>query len=279
MSTGSDAMSSASASHKTTRRTSARNTSYDDLRRDTLQEIARIRGLLTAEKLLLMLLEQDRGHSERPFRFMALPAELRNQVYFEAVAEEGVIDLAHMRIPRLTAVSKQVRKESLELFLGCNTFTISPRRQRLYRPGIPYYATLERISAQTYFLRKIIVKLEVIEPKVGHIKLWLHLTHDDIRFPDFEIYVSVPGGQQYAHGIDRHNRMESRISDAIDNCARSHIKGKNGSFRFSADCIKDLIEALPVEVKPNGQLMFDAGSTWSGIRSAGDLRRQQSWSS
>jgi len=241
-------------------RTSARNTSYDDLPRDALEEIARFRGLLTAQRLLTMLLEQDRIHSERPLPFMLLPAEIRNQIYFEAVAEEGFVDLAHMRMPSLTAVSKQVRKESLEMFLGCNRFTISPRKQRLHRPGIPYYATLERLSALTDFLRKIIIKLEVIVTGLGHIKLWLHLFHDDIKFPDFEMYVGFPREpRQDGQRTDRQKRMETDAHEVIRKCAQSHVDGKKGTFKFSASCLKDLILALPVEVKPNNQPIGTAG--------------------
>lgn len=71
------------------------------------------------------ILVPDRKDPKDAFRFLDLPAELRNLVYDFALAEhEKYHFLETVNPPPLASVSRHIRKESLSSFLKSNTFHI-----------------------------------------------------------------------------------------------------------------------------------------------------------
>lgn len=102
-------------------------------------------------------------HTQKAFRFLALPAEIRDIIYREALVprtpkgiKEPVCTLAH---PPLARVSKQLRAESLPVFYGENQFFINidalhtqqvflkDRRREVDAAYQRYVATFEAFSA------------------------------------------------------------------------------------------------------------------------------------
>lgn len=65
----------------------------------------------------------------QPFRFLALPAEIRNMIYREALiprTPEGIKkDVRTLAQPPLARVSRQLRAESVPIFYGENLFSIN----------------------------------------------------------------------------------------------------------------------------------------------------------
>ncbi|KAK5015100.1 hypothetical protein LTR60_003035, partial [Cryomyces antarcticus] len=68
---------------------------------------------------------------ETTFPFLMLPAEIRNVIYLLALVNDGDIYVcsvdsfrAQVSQPALTRVSRQIRKECLPVFYGCNRFRI-----------------------------------------------------------------------------------------------------------------------------------------------------------
>jgi hypothetical protein len=59
-----------------------------------------------------------------PFRFRDLPAEMRNRIIAFAVLEPEPIELYNVSPPAITAVSRQLRVESLAVFFWENTFLV-----------------------------------------------------------------------------------------------------------------------------------------------------------
>lgn len=101
--------------------------------------------------------------NQKAFKFLALPAEIRNIIYREALSptmpsglKQVVLTLAH---PPLARVNKQLRDESLPIFYGENNFYINIKARSTQRPlgqrfcrglGFPferYVAMFEAFSA------------------------------------------------------------------------------------------------------------------------------------
>lgn len=61
--------------------------------------------------------------SHQPFRFLDLPAEVRNSIY-ELSIQGPHQYLAHVRLPSLAQVSRQVRDEVLPIFFSTTTFNV-----------------------------------------------------------------------------------------------------------------------------------------------------------
>lgn len=61
--------------------------------------------------------------SHQPFRFLNLPAEVRNSIYELSIQGPSQY-LAHSRLPSLAQVSRQVRDEVLPIFFSTTTFNV-----------------------------------------------------------------------------------------------------------------------------------------------------------
>jgi len=59
-----------------------------------------------------------------PFRFRDLPAEMRNRIIAFAVLEPEPIELYNVSPPAITAVSRELRRESMAVFFWENTFLV-----------------------------------------------------------------------------------------------------------------------------------------------------------
>ncbi|KAK5115155.1 hypothetical protein LTR85_009913 [Meristemomyces frigidus] len=57
-----------------------------------------------------------------PFRFVDLPAEIRNNIYRIVVRGSGALRIRNFNPPAITRASKQLRAESLPVFFDVNTF-------------------------------------------------------------------------------------------------------------------------------------------------------------
>jgi len=97
-----------------------------------LEDLTRSRGLGSTRAVLIQaLISQDKSEAERPFRFLSLPRELRDMIYFHALVSHVILPppgyprwLADQEPPAFTQVSKQVRKESLAVYWGKTTFQL-----------------------------------------------------------------------------------------------------------------------------------------------------------
>lgn len=76
--------------------------------------------------------------ARNPFRFLDLPPELRNRVYELALHEQDPepVTFTHGDInkhqPALAYVSQQLRDEALDIWYGCNKFTLIVRVSASY---------------------------------------------------------------------------------------------------------------------------------------------------
>jgi hypothetical protein len=69
--------------------------------------------------------EPNPSTADIPFRFLALPAQLRLKVYGFACYEDRRIDLFNVKIPAITRVSRLVRHEALAAFFEINYFLVA----------------------------------------------------------------------------------------------------------------------------------------------------------
>ena len=61
-------------------------------------------------------------HDQSGCRLLRLPAEIRSAIFHFALLEDGTLDVAS-RWPGITGTCKEIRAETLPVFLGRNNFT------------------------------------------------------------------------------------------------------------------------------------------------------------
>lgn len=81
----------------------------------------------------------------RVFRFLDLPDVVRTQIYRLAVRQFSTVQtLAHVRLPPICAVSKQVREEALPVFFATTTFEIYTVGDFAFRDDDAYVSHFEK---------------------------------------------------------------------------------------------------------------------------------------
>ncbi|GAB7342093.1 hypothetical protein MBLNU457_g0369t1 [Dothideomycetes sp. NU457] len=81
----------------------------------------------TKVDLIERLLRQDKEHAEAPFRFVDLPAEMRNMIYDLVTVENDKV-IAAAAQPAIAKTNKQLRSESLAVYYGANRFWLETKR-------------------------------------------------------------------------------------------------------------------------------------------------------
>lgn len=79
----------------------------------------------TCSKMATLPREANEPTPTQAFRFLDLPDAVRNRIYQLSVCQFSTVQtLAHVRLPPICAVSKQVREEALPIFFATTTFEI-----------------------------------------------------------------------------------------------------------------------------------------------------------
>lgn len=111
-------------------------------------------------------------HLERistQFRFLDLPAELRNRIYKLTFSQEFVVQTkcaaTTKNCPAIAEVSRQIRHEALPLFYSTTTFIFNdrPSRSKLVRSVESWIMNV--VGERTKDLRSVLVQLPVVKKK------------------------------------------------------------------------------------------------------------------
>jgi hypothetical protein len=87
-----------------------------------------------------------------PFRFTALPPELRNNIYQLVVVQDEPVRLRCFRPPAITRVCRRLRAEALPVFFDVNTFAaevIAPVRWDYYAMATAQYLRKDDVRYQS----------------------------------------------------------------------------------------------------------------------------------
>lgn len=188
-----------------------------------------------------------------PFRFLDLPAEIRNRIYSLVLASRTTGDISYFRIPAIVRVPRQARKESMPLLFAENNFNINIGSEltedhgrhtnpaRLARPvavftqGLQLLGIVERFitsAGDAALFRDITIKVYKSEDMARVETVQRHeamgLSHEDrTRFHPFaHLHLRVEGTE-----------TNIRIEEGADHPRQRKDAGALGSYAENADAV------------------------------------------
>lgn len=234
-----------------------------------LEILTELNGLGSIRKIVVeALISQAKSRAARPFRFLSLPAELRDMIYSYALVPytENLIhkDLYRARTPEgrrsrgvawleppaLTQVSSQVRKESLAIYLGRNTFNVYTDLDLL---GARWLSTrlvqgLPRLNAQPDLVRKVVLSMsfcaiDTIDPDLSH-RFDLTISRNvDGTAPRYVVSAEPPPWCR--RDWEERQEMLVALTTHVERCAFSVLNDTQEVFDYTPESVKRFLEKMP----------------------------------
>ncbi|GAB7342052.1 hypothetical protein MBLNU457_g0336t1 [Dothideomycetes sp. NU457] len=272
---------------------------YEWLETEDLVKLTTTRGLgITKTYLVNLLKEQDHQHSRCPFRFMSLPAELRNMVYGYVCAdyhsgrrirdEYGYEQSKRNHFPALTRVSKQVRKECLAVLFDSDSVQLSaePRRQHvnsastgtIYNLKPSIMRLLEYRSPHLALYRSVRVDfvLDVADAEWDY-TIFLYFKRNVNASPQYSIvcdaysdgfetlswYEEEPPEGPYMNDEFRRATLNyyDQMETYIEQLAQLAFKNRLDTFNFSAPEINNVLKRLPTSIRRSDMEALQGGES------------------
>jgi len=235
---------------------------YSCLDLETLVDVFEGRGFGDVRRLIVnALVEQDKQHAKHPFPFMSLPAEIRNWIYGYVIPQDNHLflprgygeDCSELWQPNLTRVDSLIRRESLSIFYGSNTFRLyitSDCRihgatgvpEHEYWLADPSHDFLERLVPHIDLLRNIKTNLVPIYVKGARFLSRLEFDRDTHRNPQYRVRSTLPLGHQPS------GKDIKAANEFAQACLQSLINERKKTFDFSATSLDELLEAFAVKI-------------------------------